>query len=106
MTDEQKKKAKIIHDYYGDKVQRRQLVEECSELIQALCKYERTMDNNSGVNIVKVEKDILGELADVIIMVEQVSREMFGSGGELLNNMIDYKLNRQLSRIKITMHDL
>lgn len=106
MTDEQKKKAKIIHDYYGDNVQRRQLVEECSELIQALCKYERAIENRGGANIVKVEKNILEELADVIIMVEQVSKAMFGSGGELLNNMIDYKLNRQLSRIKISVHDL
>ena len=104
MTEDQARKAKIIYDHYGDKVQRRQLVEECSELIQALCKYERVIEDHSGVNIVKVEKDILGELADVLIMIEQVSKGMFGSGSELLNNMINYKLDRQISRIRISRH--
>ena len=73
MTEDQARKAKIIYDHYGDKVQRRQLVEECSELIQALCKYERTMDTNSGVNIVKVEKDILGEI--VVKMQSSFAKE-------------------------------
>ena len=40
MTEEQIVKAFKILNHYGEKKQRRQLVEECAELIQAVKKWE------------------------------------------------------------------
>lgn len=45
MTYEQKAKCKQILEHYGAENQRRQLCEECAELIQAAIKYERTGRN-------------------------------------------------------------
>lgn len=48
--------------YFGAEPQKRQTIEECSELIQAICKDMRGKDHN-------VEE----EIADVMIMLEQLT---------------------------------
>lgn len=48
--------------HYGEEPQKRQAIEECSELIQALCKDMRGKKHN-------VEE----EIADVFIMIEQLT---------------------------------
>lgn len=49
-------------NYFGTEPQKRQAIEECSELIQALCKDLRGKSHN-------VEE----EIADVMIMLEQLT---------------------------------
>lgn len=64
MTEEQK--IKYIADHYGYEPQIRQLIEELSELIQAVCKHNRAfggkkLSESSGCN----EKDaIIEEMAE------------------------------------------
>lgn len=79
-----------ILEHYGIENQRRILVEECAELIQAISKVER---NGSTT---KTIENLFAEIADVEIMLEQVKHHYSKWGTERL---IDYKLNRQLERI-------
>lgn len=60
-------------DEYGKEAQLRMVIEECSELIKAVCKHLR----NGGH-----EDDICEEAADVQIMIDQI-RLMFGSTKEI-----------------------
>ena len=49
-------------NYFGAEPQKRQTIEECSELIQAICKDLRGMEHNAEE-----------EIADVLIMLEQLT---------------------------------
>lgn len=72
---------KVIADTYGYETQRVKLIEELSELIQALCKNDYD----------KIEE----EMGDVEIMLEQVKY----LGGFTTENIKEYKLVRQIRRI-------
>lgn len=91
MTATQKMDCHRILEHYGIESQRRILVEECAELIQAISKVER---NGSTTEMIR---NLFAEIADVEIMLEQVKHYYSEYGTERL---IDYKLNRQLERIK------
>ena len=99
MTTEQK--IQYIADHYGYEPQSRQLIEELSELIQAVCKHNRAfggkkLSESSGCN----EKDaIIEEMADVMIMMSQL-QYILGIGNLDLDYRIERKLNRQIERIK------
>ena len=99
MTTEQK--IQYIADHYGYEPQSRQLIEELSELIQAVCKHNRAFDGkqlseSSGCT----EKDaIIEEMADVTIMMCQI-QHILGIGNLDLDSKIEQKLNRQIERIK------
>lgn len=90
MTTEQK--IQYIADHYGYESQSRQLIEELSELIQAVCKHNRAFGGK--------EKDaIIEEIADVEIMILQIEY-ILGVSAMKLDNMIESKLDRQIERIK------
>jgi hypothetical protein len=109
----EKDKARIIElttilDHYGSKAQSRQAVEELSELIQAICKCER-MNYTFGeceddpANLeesMSAHKNLLGEIADVIVMIEQLKIMVGERDRTRIENIIDEKINRQLERIK------
>jgi hypothetical protein len=109
----EKDKARIIElttilDHYGSKAQSRQAVEELSELIQAICKCER-MNYTFGeceddpANLeesMSAYKNLLGEIADVIVMIEQLKIMVGERDRTRIENIIDEKINRQLERIK------
>jgi NTP pyrophosphatase (non-canonical NTP hydrolase) len=80
-----------ILEHYGIESQRRMLVEECAELIQAVSKVER---NGSTTETIR---NLFAEIADVEIMLEQVKHHYSEWGTERL---IDYKINRQLKRME------
>lgn len=97
-----------ILDHYGSKAQIRQAVEELSELIQAICKCER-MNYTFGeceddpANLeesMSAYKNLLGEIADVIVMIEQLKIMVGERDRTRIENIIDEKINRQLERIK------
>lgn len=97
-----------ILDHYGRKAQRRQAVEELSELIQAICKYdrinytfgEREDDPEKLEKAENAYKNLLGEIADVIVMIEQLKIMVGERNRTRIENIIDEKIKRQLDRIK------
>lgn len=89
MTTEQLRHLNTIVEHYGSDHQQRKAIEECAELTQAICKYEACLDG--------VEK-IVDEIADVKIMLAQLEI-IFDCFGEV-EARIEYKINRQLERIK------
>lgn len=56
---------------YSERYQREMAIEECSELIKALCKYDRYFaDEEMDKRILRL--NIIEEMADVEIMLEQL----------------------------------
>lgn len=94
-------KIQYIADHYGYEPQSRQLVEELSELIQAVCKHNRAFGGKQLSESRECpEKDaIIEEMADVMIMMSQL-QYILGIGKLDLDYRIDRKLNRQIERIK------
>lgn len=90
MTNEQKLKAMHIVYVYGSKAQMLKCCEELSELEAAILKYI----NKEGKNT----DEVLDEMADVYIMLEQM-KSIFPFGENVLDDRINYKLNRQMDRI-------
>lgn len=99
MTTEQK--IQYIANHYGYEPQSRQLIEELSELIQAVCKHNRAFGGKQLSESRECpEKDaITEEMADVEIMILQIEY-LLGISAMELNNMIEQKLDRQIERIK------
>ena len=89
MKPEQLRKLIRIIDEYGSDKQQDIAIEECSELIKAICKYKRTLD--------QVE-DIVDEISDVKIMLAQLEIIFDCSGA--VEDRVEYKINRQMERIE------
>ncbi len=88
MKQEQLRQLCKIIEAYGAEAQLNIAEEECSELIQAICKHKRGLGHIA---------DIVDELADVEIMVNQL-KIIFDCFGEV-EDRIDFKIKRQLERI-------
>lgn len=95
MNREQKLKSQAIFAHYGLDSQLRILQEECAELIQAASKYLRAQE--AGKPIAQSKAALLEEVADVMIMVEQVKGIFMCAA---LDAMLESKLNRQIDRIR------
>ena len=101
MTEKQTEKALEILNYYGDQKQRRQLVEECSELIQAVTKLERAQESGDVGKLTEKTLELVGELVDVRIMLQQITMSLFQDvSKDMINEQMEYKLQRQLDRIE------
>lgn len=97
MTTQEKQKAlETIIRHYGPDAQINMVIEECSELIKALLKFRRA--DMDGGDLVGLRKDIVGEMADVEIMLRQMEIVFAVSDGER-DAEIDRKIQRQLRRI-------
>lgn len=95
MTEEQKEICHKIADHYGEKHQMLKAVEEMAELTQVIAKkiHGDTLH----------EWDYPGELADVLIMAEQLRYMYDKSDGVFVGRVerfIDAKLTRQLKRME------
>lgn len=97
LQSQRKKLCTEIINHYGARKQERQLVEECAELIQAMTKLQRAYENGEAGKIDKALHNLESEVADVEIMLQQIKSRYITWGTE---SMIDYKLARQLDRIK------
>ena len=73
-------------------------IEEMSELIKALIKERRAFNRNDQNAIYKATMNISEEMADVIIMLTQLSL-IFGNK-EKVKEFIDFKLKREEERLK------
>ena len=83
----------LIAHNYGLSSQLKKLAEECCELGQAALKCER--EGNNGRTIT----NLTDEIADVKILIEQI--EVLIPAVALLElSRIEYKLNRQMKRMK------
>ena len=83
-------KVKQIADFYGLKNQLKQLAEECCELSVESLHYIRERGGTERVS---------EEIVDVLIMIQQVIY-LLRDDTEKLEKYADFKLDRQLSRIK------
>lgn len=91
-----REKLERITSSYTFGQQRAIFVEECAEAIQAICKVERAADSSLEVYAEKIS-DLIGEVADVLIMAEQMRLYL---GKDKVDAEIQRKLDRQLQRIK------
>ena len=89
---------KKIADTYGYDAQSRQLIEEMSELTQAINKAWRKRYDDFEERT-KAFKNIREEICDVEIMLSQIKYLLEISDTEI-NEIIEQKLNRQLERIE------
>ena len=87
-------RIKTIANHYGTKMQMYQLAEECSELA-----VEALHSARKGTTV-----KIIEEMADVLIMIEQVIYLAGIDKGDI-EDCIDYKLGRQITRIKGQKND-
>ena len=83
-------KALMILAHYDSKAQMVKCCEELSELNVAILKYVNGLGSSDAV---------LDEIADVYIMLEQL-KAIMPFGMNIIDEMIDYKLDRQLKRIR------
>lgn len=82
----------IIATHYGANAQSMQTCEECAELIQAVSKLTR------GVNEIRI-LSLVEEIADVRIMMSQMM-QFYGIPETEIALLVEKKLERQLERIK------
>ena len=66
-TEDKNELYRAALDHWGADAQMDQAIEECSELIKAICKYKRDPDSANAMAAIKEEA------ADVFIMLEQLS---------------------------------
>jgi len=83
-----------IAEHYGYKHQKKILVEELSELIQAVIKVDRA--EGSLTDILKNYDNLIEEIADVEIMVFQIKHLLAINTDEI----VEKKVERQIERIK------
>lgn len=98
MTEWQKGKVHEIAYHYGLSSQKEKAVEECAELILAIKKHDVAARSSNIEDIVNSLTDIAGEIADVLIMCEQLAY-LYGIG-EVVKEKIDFKISRQLERME------
>ena len=101
-----KKKIEQIANTYGWDVQCQVAIEECSELIQAICKHRRRHSHWLLSNMFECPErnHIVEESADVEIMLSQL--KYFLCADEEVEKEIEKKLERQSRRIKDEGHEV
>lgn len=87
LSQENREKCKNLLAYYGFVPQLHMQIEECGELIVAICKLFR------GGPLA----DVKNEMADVYVMLEQLC-EMYGISQEEIDEIATMKLDRALDR--------
>ena len=85
MKEQTEQNIQKIADYYGLDNQLNKTIEECAELIQALVKLES-------------RENTIEEIADVQIMLKQMLYLL--DCEKEMEKVMEYKINRQLERMK------
>ena len=93
MTQKQLRDLNTIVETYGSDNQEDMAIEECSELIKAILKFRRSNAKNSDLR-----DAVIDEIADVQIMLTQLG--IIFNCVEEVNERIDFKIDRQMGRIK------
>ncbi len=100
MNDVRDSECAAIASHYGEEAQMKIVIEECAELIQAICKLSRTAEDG----IAEARKHYVEELTDVIIMVSQLRWLLSDKEKKMLDDMYRFKVGRQLGRIERENH--
>lgn len=82
-------------DKYGEENQLNQAIEECAEFIVAVNKLRR------GSYSEDLSKSLASEVADVIIMMNQVAIIL---GNQYVNEALDFKKSRLRERLRLRTH--
>lgn len=80
---------------YGVEAQSKMLIEELSELIQAVCKIGRSKNSEQ---FTKIYNNLVEEIADVEIMLQQ-ARLIYNINEKDIQNVKKQKLNRLKKRL-------
>lgn len=80
-------------EHYGYKRQSQQAIEECSELIQAISKYNRLLNGEYAGKEKKIIANLIEELADVEICIEQL-KHFLEVPDTKLDNIKQFKIKR------------
>ena len=91
-----KEKQLAIIQHYGTEKQLDLLIEECGELIQAICKFKRSKQTDKGFEL---NYNLVEEMADVENVIEQF-KEANPELIKLIKSIKENKLNRQMHRIE------
>ena len=84
----------------GEENQMRQTQEELAELIVAINKYERAIKNDGSPSCIAYSrKEVINEMADVLIMLDAI-KNILDIQDEELEHFRAFKLNRLLNRLK------
>lgn len=101
MKREREREDKIcrIARFYGEETQSNQFSEEAGELLQAINKLRRAKGIGQPTNksIDECERDVIEELADVLVMVKELIY-LHCAKGEV-EEIIDRKLEREMKRM-------
>lgn len=93
---------KII-DYYGLFEQLKYFQSEVYELNESIIRYDEAginnFDHKSEKDVTEMRNHIAEEISDVFVMLKQFQYS-FGFRDEKINEIVDYKVKRQLERIK------
>lgn len=92
MNNKQIKKCKEIADHYGQKTQEFQTISELSELLQVLTRRQ----SQRGTDW---KEKLIDEIADVYITIQQII-DIHDLNKSDITERIDFKLDRQLERIR------
>lgn len=99
--------AQTVVGEYGYEAQSRQLIEEMAELTQAINedwrvyqKFYKTKDTSMHPELDETHKKIVDKMADVYFTFHQVAHEIGALRSGELEKAIDFKINRQMERIK------
>lgn len=90
-----KDRLKTIINHYGINAQQRKFAEEVFELQEIIAKTEQIKILNKAFS----NDEIAEEIADCMVILNQF-KEYYNIKDEQINNNIEYKVNRQLERIK------
>jgi NTP pyrophosphatase (non-canonical NTP hydrolase) len=85
-----------IIDKFGSDAQIEMMIEECSEVIQALQKLKRAKNKKDAIDLLKRRDNVNEEIADLTIMMQQAH---FIFDKEKISAWIDIKMDRVKDRI-------
>lgn len=91
MSEADKRKLLFIIDNYGINKQEDKAIEEMSELQKAILKHREN-------RCAEERQAVIDEIADVSVMLEQL--KIIYSCHKEVEERMDYKINRQIKRIK------
>lgn len=92
MTRGQISKCRQIAKHYGRQTQEAQTISEVSELLYVLTRRQ----SQRGIDW---SNDLIDEIADVLVMIQQIT-DIHGLEPDVINERVNYKLDRQLERIR------
>lgn len=92
MNRTQKSKCRQIAEKYGIQNQERQTVSELAELLEVLTRRPSQRGQDW-------REKLIDEISDVKIMLQQLQL-MYNIDAETIDEQIDFKLDRQLDRIR------